>query len=99
MKSSPKDLEYSVIFAPEAEADVFDILQFTLEEWELQQAEKYRAVLDKAFSAIRHSLQLGHKRHDIPPEYRAFQAGQHVIGYFCLTPQKVQQENNMPQIQ
>ena len=79
MKSSHQDPEYSLILAPEAQADVSDILQFTLEEWGLQQAEKYGAVLDKAFSSIQHSPQIGHKRPDIPPEYQVLQAGQHVI--------------------
>jgi toxin ParE1/3/4 len=79
MKSSHEKPEYSLIISPEAQADVVDILQFTLEEWGLQQAEKYQGVLDNAFSTIHHNPHLGHRRPDIQAEYRAFQAGQHII--------------------
>jgi len=68
-----------LIVSPEAQADVIDMLQFTLEEWGLQQAEKYQSVLDNAFSTIHQNPRLGHKRPDLPPEYRVFQAGQHII--------------------
>ena len=79
MKSSHEESKYSFIVSPEAQADVCDILQYTFEEWGLEQAEKYKRVLDKAFLVINHSPQIGHRRPDIPSEYRAFQAGQHVI--------------------
>lgn len=81
MKSSREKSEYSLIVSPEAQADVIDILQFTLEEWGLQQTEKYKTVLENAFSTIHHNPHLGHKRSDIPPKYRAFQAGQHIVVY------------------
>ena len=79
MKSSQENPEFSLIVAPEAQLDIFDILQFTLEEWGRQQAQKYKGILDEAFQVIRQNPNLGHLRPDIPLKYRAYPAGQHVI--------------------
>ena len=79
MKSSHKNPKYPLIVAPEAQADIDDILQYTISEWGQNQAKKYRDILSKGFSALIHNPCLGHSRSDIPPEYRAYQAGQHVI--------------------
>ena len=79
MKSKPQNPEYSLIMAPEAQAAIDDILQYTISEWGRSQAKKYKDVLDKAFLDLQHNPGLGHFRPDIPPEYRAYQAGQHII--------------------
>lgn len=79
MRSSQGNPELLLIVAPEAQLDIFDILQYTLEEWGHPQAKKYKGIIDKALLDIWHNPQLGHKRPDVPPDYRAYPAGQHVI--------------------
>ena len=79
MKSNHENPEYSLVLAPEAQSDIDDILQYTIAEWGQNQAEKYKVVLGKGFSSLKYNPGLGHARPDIPAEYRAYQAGQHIL--------------------
>ncbi len=79
MKLKREKPEYSLIVAPYAQADIDDILQYTISEWSQSQAKKYQNILSKGFSSLRNNPSLGHSRPDIPPQYKAYQAGQHII--------------------
>lgn len=67
--------------SPKARQDFIDILRYTGENWGQDQLIVYRDKIDKALSTIRENPQIGHRRHDLPPNYRAYPVGSHMIVY------------------
>ncbi len=78
MKSS-RDPDYILDLSENAEDDLRNIQQYTFETYGERQVYVYEEILNKALAALLHNPNLGHKRPDLPPEYRAYPAGQHVI--------------------
>lgn len=70
-----------MILSPQAEEDLADILQYTLETWGEAQFYAYRAVLDKALLTIQRHPQIGHGRPELSAAHRIFPAGRHIIVY------------------
>jgi toxin ParE1/3/4 len=73
--------ELCLILSPQAEQDLADILQYTLETWGEAQLVAYRAVLEKAIQAIVDNPQIAPLRPDISPAHRTLLAGSHVVVY------------------
>ncbi|MCH8209292.1 MAG: type II toxin-antitoxin system RelE/ParE family toxin [Nitrospinae bacterium] len=78
MKSS-RDLDYILDLSENAEDDLRNIQQYTFEKYGERQVYVYEEILNKALATLLHNPKLGHKRPDIPPEYKAYPVGQHVI--------------------
>jgi len=73
-----------VVLSPKAKADLSDIWDYTLAEWDIDQAEKYvrelwTAMQDQALDAST-SADIS----DVRKEYRKIRSGSHVI-FFKLT--------------
>lgn len=71
--------EFHLVFAALAQRDIDDILAYTIENWGIAQLEKYKCVLDIAFRRLEQNPNIG--RISLPPDFRSFQAGGHVIFY------------------
>ena len=78
MKSKPA-ADYILELSEEAEDDIRDIQQYTFDTYGEQQVFIYKTKLDDALKTILHNPRLGHKRSDIPSEYDAYLAGEHII--------------------
>ncbi len=72
-------LEFQLIFSALAQRDIDDILAHTIERWGAVQLEKYRRTLDIAFKKLEQNPNIG--KTSLPPDFRSFQAGSHVIFY------------------
>ncbi|PHR59703.1 MAG: plasmid stabilization protein ParE [Robiginitomaculum sp.] len=72
------------IFSPAAQADIEDIYHYTLQNWGIEQAEKYI----RALGASCHDLGYGSKRGldvgNIRPGYKKLSCGSHFI-FFKVT--------------
>jgi toxin ParE1/3/4 len=72
---------YELILSGEAYDDLVDIQNYTYAEFGEQQWKEYNDVLDKAFRQLMDHPLSGHFRDDVPPQYKALSAGEHVIIY------------------
>lgn len=75
----PPDLP--LILSPQAEDDLADILQYTLETWGEAQVYVYREVLDNALLTIQQHPHIGSNRPEISPVHKILPAGEHLIIY------------------
>ncbi len=73
--------ERELVLAPQAESDLTDILQYTLETWGEAQLSAYAAVLDEALRLLRGNPQIGFTRPAVSDRHRFLPAGEHVIAY------------------
>ncbi|QPJ61305.1 MAG: type II toxin-antitoxin system RelE/ParE family toxin [Candidatus Nitronauta litoralis] len=78
MKSGP-DPDNILLLSLEAEDDIRDILQYTLETYGEQQLLVYQEKLDQALATVLNNPGVGHKRPDLPPEYDAYPEGEHIL--------------------
>jgi len=78
MKSSHGH-DYVLDLSEEAKSDLKDIQKHTFITYGEDPVYKYQVVLDKSFQTVLDNPALGHSRSDIPPLYKAYQAGQHII--------------------
>ena len=67
--------------SPEAEEDVGDILQRSLERWESDQQNAYADALDAALDQIAKFPEIGRSRDDVFPGCRVDRVKQHLIFY------------------
>ncbi|PTQ83155.1 toxin ParE1/3/4 [Nitrosospira multiformis] len=74
--SHPK---FRLVFADLAQRDIDDILAYTLENWGMEQLEKYKIMLDTAFKKIEQHPDIGMS--GLLPGLRRLSAGSHVIFY------------------
>lgn len=81
MKSNPGHSDYSLSFSHEAQMDVWDILQFTLEKWGSEQAEKYKSKLEKGFVTLLDNPKIGMKKDMFFAGCRCFHVERHMIFY------------------
>ena len=66
---------------PTAEADLAEIWRFTAERWDIDQADRYFATINRALSALAATPSLGRACDDIREGYRRYPAGSHVVFY------------------
>ena len=71
--------ENNLVLSSVAQRDIEGILQYTLEEYGENQAEKYKDILNQKLIAIKENSGLGHHRKDIPDRYKAYRAKEHFI--------------------
>ena len=64
-----------------ARQDFVDILRFTGENWGQGQLTAYRSKIDDALSVISRNPEIGRAAGDLPPSWRLFAVGSHVIVY------------------
>ena len=65
--------------APAAERDLENIWRYTLDQWGLDQADRYTDLLVGAFEALAQSPNTVQACGDIRPGYRRHRVGRHVI--------------------
>ena len=70
-----------LILAPEARADLRDVLLHTQQHWGRQQRATYRATLYRTFDELRRFPALGRTRSDYGGDVRSVPVGQHVVIY------------------
>jgi toxin ParE1/3/4 len=78
-----KTAEYRL--APEAERDLESIWFYTLEEWGLEQANRYIDNFTSAFASLVNNPKHGTTCDHVRKGYRRSKAGRHMI-YFQITP-------------
>lgn len=66
---------------PEAEDDLRDLLQYTLETWGKQQRDTYRKLFSEAFRKLARYPGMGRGRNEISQSLRSYPVGSHVIFY------------------
>jgi toxin ParE1/3/4 len=76
--SSPK---LDLVLARQAERDLRDILQYTLETWGEEQLERYAAELEAGIECLRESPGLGRRREDLFVGCRSYRVKAHYIFY------------------
>jgi toxin ParE1/3/4 len=67
-----------------AESDLLDIWQYTFEEWDDAQADRYLDELDEAFRLLAENPGLGTSRHYVREGYRVFFVNRHAV-YYTVT--------------
>ena len=67
MKSNPSP-DYNLELTNEAEGDIRDILQYTLDTYGARKIITYKTLLDDGLKTILNNPRLGHKRSDVPKE-------------------------------
>ena len=71
-------------FAPRARADIDGIWNYTVQKWNVDQAEAYLRVINQALSLLRANPRLGRSAGDIGHDLFKFPAASHII-YYRLT--------------
>jgi toxin ParE1/3/4 len=71
----------SINLSLEAESDFADILQYTEETWNAEQADRYAAKLDHALNQLSRSPGIGRKRDSYFPGCHIHNVGRHLIVY------------------
>src|SRR5215831_17627685 len=79
--SSP---DRQLVLSPQAEDDLADILQYTLETWGETQMLVYGKLLDEGLRLILSNPSIGFARPMISEQHRFFPAGKHLIAYRVL---------------
>ncbi len=64
-----------------AQLDIEDIVQYTFVNYGLIQVDKYLDTLMQAMVLIAESSDIGHKREDLPNNYKAWSVEKHIIVY------------------
>ena len=68
-------------FARQAQRDLDDILQWSLEVWGAAQQDRYAAALERAVALLLEQPNAGRAREDLGPGYRVYPVEQHRIFY------------------
>lgn len=68
-----------------AETDLDDIWRYSVSTWGLEQAERYTALIEKAFHRLLDNPYIGRARPDVHKGYRALPVAKHVIFYTVST--------------
>lgn len=68
-----------------AELDLVSIWEYSLEQWDASQADKYLDALDKPIGALSDSPELGLSRDAVRAGYRALFINSHAV-YYTITP-------------
>ena len=68
-----------------AELDLIGIWEYSLEQWDASQADKYLDALDKGISAFADNPELGVSRDAVRAGYRALFVNSHAV-YYTITP-------------
>jgi toxin ParE1/3/4 len=79
---------HRLLINPEAQADIRDLLQYTLETWGRAQRDKYKAHILGAMQRLREYPEIGEERDDLGKPYRRLVVEQHVI-YYRIEPKVV----------
>ena len=77
-----------VTLSPRAELDYADILLDSLLTWGEAQARRYQAGLDRALNLLGEYPEIGPRRLDLPPRFRANLVERHVI-YYRIEPDRI----------
>ncbi len=64
-----------------AQLDIEDIVQYTFVNHGLMQVDKYLDILMQAMVHIAENSDIGHKREDLPDNYKAWSVEKHIIIY------------------
>lgn len=72
---------YDCLFAPQAQADIDEIWDYTYEHWGLKQADFYTNKIREISSLLEDNPRLGLLRDDVNRAYRSLQIKNHSIFY------------------
>ena len=67
--------------SPYALRNLEEIGFYTLENWDILQADKYLELLDEAFQRLSKNPYIGYVRNDIKQGYYSYPEGSHIIYY------------------
>lgn len=81
MSQTPSHYELSA----EADQDISAILDYTVDEFGLDQAVTYLNDLDRCFAGLVENPEIGRERTEIRPDLRSVTSGRHVVFYRIMT--------------
>jgi toxin ParE1/3/4 len=71
----------SIRLTPKAKADLDDIWEYTVKQWDVDQAETYMRALDATFNLLALNPRLGRNIDDIRNGYFKFPTASHILIY------------------
>jgi toxin ParE1/3/4 len=69
--------------------DLEAIWRYTVEQWGIDQAERYLTALFTCFDDLAINPELGRKRDEVKPGYRSFPQGRHVV-FYTIVPTEIE---------
>ena len=75
-------------FTPDAQADLIEIRQYTLNQWGKDQSQKYLSELRQTIKLLSETPTIGKQRHEVGVDVYSFPYASHVI-YYTLYKQQV----------
>lgn len=72
------------VLSPRAQQDIDDIWEYTVEHWNVRQAEIYLRQIQRAIETVATEPKIARSCDDIRPGYWKYPAGQHVL-FFRVT--------------
>lgn len=76
------------LLSPAAQADLEDIWDYTVQRWDVEQAEEYLRGLQHAIERAAANPRVGRSCDEIRPGYRKLAAGSHTL-YYRLSPDRI----------
>lgn len=70
-----------LIFSPAAENDILAALEYTIDTWGEEQADRYGQALHDGFTMLTKNPYIGRSRPDISPQHRSFPIEKHIAVY------------------
>ena len=76
------------VFSPRAQKDVDDIWEYTVEHWNVRQAEIYLRQIQRAIETVAAEPKIARSCNEIRPGYWKYPAGSHVV-FFRMMDQAI----------
>ena len=76
------------LLTPDAQSDLIEIQQYTLQHWGIAQSRKYLSELRKTMNLLAETPSLGKFSHEVGPDILSFPHASHVI-YYVVHEQQV----------
>lgn len=74
-------MQYHIELSEEAENDILDIGNYTIQEHGVKQMDDYLDDIDKAINLVLDNPNIGHSHKDLPLEYQVWQVKKHYLIY------------------
>ncbi len=76
-----QDKPLKIYLSHKAKADFKNIQKYTFEQYGREQVLKYSSLIKAHLEKLSLNPNIGHKRLDIPEEYKTWRVGQHILVY------------------
>jgi len=73
--------EFTLVLSPRAQADLHEIMVYSLKAWGADQTIRYMSMMERALVDLPQTAFRGRRRDDIRAGYRSLSIGKHIIFY------------------